>query len=279
MLSSLDEANQDMLDLAIDIIPEIDTTDVAKGSILVADLLNNTLKEQTIARLEEEGRFAESMELQKQFRIQELTQMFINDNVSADQAALDAKLQANLEYQDKIKKAEQQTADFKKGLTDQDIENVQFAANAALSIGKSVFGETKALAVAQAVIDSLGAAVSVMRDTKGPLWVRLTNAAVILAAGYANVKKIIATKPGSSSAGGTSASSAISSTVSQATNLSMPERFSGQSPFATGMASSIGDPFANRNDIRIQANVDRRGLAIAVREGERDIRTQQFEYR
>jgi hypothetical protein len=123
-----------------------------------------------------------------------------------------------------------------------------------------------------------------MRDTKGPLWVRLTNAAVILSAGYANVKKILSTKPGSGAAGGTSAASAVQPPSPfalgfQNEGMVMPQRFGMQSPFATGMASGAGNQAMNRGEINIQANVDRRGLAIAVREGERSIRTQQFDYR
>jgi hypothetical protein len=284
MFDNLDKMNEGMLDLAIDIIPTIDTTDVAKGSLLVADLFNNTLKEQTIARLEEEGRFTESMELQKQFRIQELTQMFMQNGVNEYQASLDAKLQADLEYEDQLRQSNERTEQTKRDQTTKTLDLIQFAATAAITIGKNVFGESKALAVAQAIIDSLGAAVGVMRDTKGPLWVRLTNAAVILSAGYANVKKILSTKPGSGAAGGTSAASAVQPPSPfalgfQNEGMVMPQRFGMQSPFATGMASSVGDRFMNRGEINIQANVDRRGLAIAVREGERSIRTQQFDYR
>jgi hypothetical protein len=280
MFDSLDKMREGEVDVAIDLIPTLDMT----STMLAAELFGETLKQQTIARLEEEGRFAESMELQKQFRIQALTQMFIDAGVNEYQASLDAKLQADLEYEDQLRQSNERTEQFKRDQTTKTLDLIQFAATAAISIGKNVFGESKALAVAQAIIDSLGAAVGVMRDTKGPLWVRLTNAAVILSAGYANVKKILSTKPGSGAAGGTSAASAVQPPSPfalgfQNEGMVMPQRFGMQSPFATGMASSVGDRFMNRGEINIQANVDRRGLAIAVREGERSIRTQQFDYR
>jgi hypothetical protein len=279
-LDDVQKMLNDELNIADTLIGDIDTTDIAKGSLLVAQLFNNTLKEQTLARLEEEGRFAESMELQKQYRIQELTQMFIADGLDANQAALDAQFQANLEYQDKIRKAEQDTADFKKGLTDQEIANIQFAANAALSIGKNVFGESKGLAVAQAVIDSLGAAVSVMRDTKGPVWKRLASAAVILSAGYANVKKILSTKPGSANTSGATAtaSSAMSSMAVTPAGTLINQGLAG-GMFAQQVAQDFEPQSARGTGVVVQANVDRRGLAIAVREGERSIRTQQFDYK
>jgi hypothetical protein len=280
MFDNLDKMREGEIDLAIDLIPTLDM----RSSTLAAELFNETLKEQTIARLEEEGKFAVAMEEQKQWRIQALTQMFIDDGVNEYQASLDAKLQADLEYEDQLRQSNERTEQFKRDQTTKTLDLIQFAATAAISIGKNIFGESKALAVAQAIIDSLGAAVGVMRDTKGPLWVRLTNAAVILSAGYANVKKILSTKPGSGAAGGTSAASAVQPPSPfalgfQNEGMVMPQRFGMQSPFATGMASSVGDRFMNRGEINIQANVDRRGLAIAVREGERSIRTQQFDYR
>jgi hypothetical protein len=49
---------------------------------------------------------------------------------------------------------------------------------------------------------------------------------------------------------------------------------------ANSTASMLSNPMMNNSDrISVTANVDRRGLAIAVREGERSIRTQQFDFR
>jgi hypothetical protein len=262
------------------LLGDIDTTDITKGSLLVAELFNNTLKEQTLARLEEEGRFAESMELQKQFRIQELTQMFMQNNVSEYQASLDAKLQADLEYEEELRQSNERTEQFKRDQTTKTLDLIQFAATAAISIGKNIFGESKGLAVAQAVIDSLGAAISVMRDTRGPVWKRLASAAVILSAGYANVKKILSTKPGSANTSGASAtaSSAMSSMAVTPAGTLVNQGLAG-GMFAQQVAGEFTPATSRERNITIDANVDRRGLAIAVREGERSIRTQQFDYK
>jgi hypothetical protein len=272
-LDDLQKMRNTELDLADTLIGDIDTTDLSKGTLLVANLFNETLKEQTILRLQEEGKLVEAAELEKQFRIQELTQMFIDAGVNEHQAALDAQAQANLEYSEDLKRLKEQEAEFQRQMNQDMLKD-------AISIGQSLFGKTKALAVAQAIIDTWASANSAAKNTPGGVLAKSLAAAAMVAKGFANVKKILSTKPGGGASGGTSAGSAVStaSTLSPA-GIMMPQSFSGQSPFATGMASSVGDPAMNRGEINIQANVDRRGLAIAVREGERSIRTQQFDYR
>jgi hypothetical protein len=49
--------------------------------------------------------------------------------------------------------------------------------------------------------------------------------------------------------------------------------------FAQQVAGEFTPATSRERNITIDANVDRRGLAIAVREGERSIRTQQFDYK
>jgi hypothetical protein len=282
MIDSLDKMREGEFEIAIDLMPKLDTEDLTQKSMLAATLLNNTLKEQTIARLEEEGLLVESAELQKQFRIQELTQMFIDAKVDANQAALDAEYQANLEYAEKFKQIEEGKLALAKQVEEGKKQAAISAASSIVSIGESLFGKTKGLAVAQAIIDTFAAANSAAKNTPGGVIVKSLAAAAMIAKGIVNVKKILSTKPGggASIGGGSSAGSAMSTagTLSPA-GIMTPQSFSGQSPFATGMASSVGDPAMNRGEINIQANVDRRGLAIAVREGERSIRTQQFDYR
>jgi hypothetical protein len=255
-------------------------------------LFQDTTLQNYIDNLRSRNDLVLAVEKEKEVRLQILQKMFQDAGLDAYKAFLRAQEQADAEFRGKLADARKQEAENEKKTAEETeeakreritgtLDLIQFAATSAISIGKNIFGESKALAVAQAIIDSLGAAVGVMRDTKGSIFVRLANAAVILSAGYANVKKIISTKPGKGGGGGTSASSAVAAagTAVSATTLTNPERLSGQSTFATGIASSVGDPNMIRRDISIQANVDRRGLAIAVREGERDIRTQQFDYR
>jgi hypothetical protein len=278
MFDSLDKMREGEIDLAIDLIPTLDMT----SSTLAAELFGETLKQQTIERLEEEGKLVEAAEQQKLFRIQELTQMFIDAGVNANQAALDAQEQANLEYAGKIKEAKEGELVLSKQVEEGKRQAAISTANSIVSLGESLFGKTKALAVAQAIIDTFASANSAAKNTPGGVLAKSLAAAAMIAKGIVNVKKILSTKPGGGSisgGGGTSAGAVATLPSVSAQTLVNPERLSGQSPFATGMASSAGNQAMNRGEINIQANVDRRGLAIAVREGERSIRTQQFDYR
>jgi hypothetical protein len=282
MIDSLDKMREGEFEIAIDLMPKLDTEDLTQKSMLAATLLNNTLKEQTIARLEEEGLLVESAELQKQFRIQELTQMFIDAGVDANQAGLDAQEQANLEYADKFKKAKEGELALAKQVEEAKVAIAQGSVSSILSIGESLFGKTKAIAVAQAIIDTWASANSAAKNTPGGVLAKSLAAAAMVAKGFANVKKILSTKVGSASTGGATgapATSALNGGTLSPAGIVLPQRLNSLSPFATGMASSAGNQAMNRGEINIQANVDRRGLAIAVREGERSIRTQQFDYR
>ena len=152
-----------------------------------------------------------------------------------------------------------------------------------LSIGAQVFEKNKALAVSKAVIDTLGGANAAFRDTPGNIVIRLLAAASALAAGYANVKKILATKPGGGG-GGTSAAAARPN-VPGVTTAGMATFQAGGGAAGAGMneaatTTAALTSFANRGRpmITVDARVDRRGLAIAVREGEQEIRTEQITY-
>jgi DNA repair exonuclease SbcCD ATPase subunit len=260
---------------------ELDTQTELNDKLLAMDrMYADTLLQNLINQLETEGRYIQSAEMQRLTRQQELEQMFLDAGLEQYQAHLRAKEQADAEYQNIRAQAEEDSLKFQKDITDQKIANIQFAANAALAIGRNLFGETKALAVAQAIIDTLAAAVSVMRDTKGKLWQRLANAAVILSAGYANVKKILSTKPGSANTSGATAtaSSAMSTMAVTPAGTLINQGLTG-GMFAQQVAGEFTPATSRERNITIDANVDRRGLAIAVREGERSIRTQQFDYK
>jgi hypothetical protein len=255
---------------------ELDTqTQINDGLLKLDKLYADTLLMNLVMQLEEEGRLVEAAELEKGFRIQELTQMFQDAGLSEYEAHLRAKEQADLEYSIGLQKLKEQEAENQKQINQDMLKD-------GLSIGSALFSKTKAFAVAQAVIDTFAAANSAAKNTPGGVLAKSLAAAAMIAKGIVNVKKILATNPGGASIGGgsTSAGSAVSTagTLSPA-GVMIPQGFNAQSPFATGMASSVGDPSMNRGEINIQANVDRRGLAIAVREGERSIRTQQFDYK
>jgi len=271
-LDDLQKMRNQELDIADTLIEDIDTTDLTEGTLLVAELFNEALKQQTIDRLIEEGKLSEAAEVEKQYRIQELTQLFTQLGIDEHQAQLDAEYQADLEYTEKIKKLKQQEADFKKQINTQMLSDV-------VSIGESIFGKTKALAVAQAIIDTFAAANSAAKNTPGGVLAKSLAAAAMVAKGIANVKTILSTKPGSGmGSAATSATSAMSTTFVTPAGTLINDGIRG-GMFAQQVAGEFTPATSRERNITIDANVDRRGLAIAVREGERSIRTQQFDYK
>jgi hypothetical protein len=273
-----EEASQtDYIDLQLDLEEKTNDLKLALNR-QYAQLLNNQLTQM----LEEQGNLVMSAEQQRLIRQQELEQMYLDLKLDANTAYLQAKEHADLEYEQKLKDAKERELELEKAVQKTKTDLIIEAINNAIKIGEAFFGKTKALAVAQAIIDTLGAAVSVMRDTKGPLWARLLSAGAITAQGFANVKKILSTKPGGGSASGgggmAGARPAMSSTAVTPAGSLVSQDFARAS-----IAGQVATDATSRNmadrPVQVMANVDRRGLAIAVREGERSIRTQQFDYK
>lgn len=290
-IKSLAAARQELVDQTIsdynkmrevegDLLLDLIDTEAKDRFALAAELLNQELTNQTIARLEEEGRLVEAAELQKQFRISQLESLFQAEGMSEYEASLAAKEQADLEYLEKLKKAKDGEIQLEKNVQQSKTDLVIGAANTALSIGKSLFGESKALAVAQAIIDTYAAANSAAKDTKGGVLVKSLAAAAMIVKGFVNVKKILSTKPskGGVSTGGTSASAAMSTMAVTPAGTLVNQGMGGGS-IARQVAEDFAPIGSRDRGVVVQANVDRRGLAIAVREGERSIRTQQFDFR
>ena len=80
------------------------------------------------------------------------------------------------------------------------------------------------------------------------------------------------------STGGTSASAAMS-TMAVTPAGTLVNQGMGGGNIARQVAEDFAPIGSRDRGVVVQANVDRRGLAIAVREGERSIRTQQFDFR
>lgn len=192
----------------------------------------------------------------------------------------DARLKAEDEATNKELANAKKKIDDDAQLRDERIGNMMKIAQAGTQIANSLFQENKKVAVSTAIIDTLAAAVNVMR-TPGNIFVKLAQSAAILAAGYANVRKIIATQPGSTSGGSSvpTANMGPAMPMGMIGNAFNPSAAMRYGPLTTGAAGTAA-PFNAREGqgITVYANVDRKGLAIAVREGERQIKTQQFTF-
>jgi hypothetical protein len=280
-LQDLEKIRKDELSFADTLIGDIDIEDSKGKFALVAELLNKELTSQTIARLEEQGKFVESAEQQRLIRQQELEQLYLMAGLNEYEAYNSAKEQADLEYESKLKEAKQREIDLEKATQEAKLALAQTTASNLVSIGEGLFGKSKALAVAQAIIDTFGAANNAAKNTPGGVIAKSIAAAAMVAQGLANVRKILSTKPGGGGAGGGGMAAprpAMSTmAVSPAGNIVSPDFARGQ--LAGQVATDATSPGMQLRPVQVSANVDRRGLAIAVREGERSIRTQQFDFK
>jgi len=169
------------------------------------------------------------------------------------------------------------------------IASYEAVADSAIKIGNALFEDSKAVRVAEALMDTYRGATSAFADTPGGIAIKSLAASAAVVAGLANVRKIMKAKPGSSTSGGASSSPTISN---------IPSRSPGGEPTGmTGMGSMYApgnvragevalqtagalDAFANRGApmINVEAKVDREGMAIAVREGEQGLLNQTITY-
>ena len=166
-------------------------------------IIDDILRQQELDSMENQFRRAEAeLELQRQTDIAKVTLA----GATADEIN-----KINNSYTQKSKKLAEEEVKFKKALRQQDIANAVMASSAILGTIVSLVGEGsaigKAAAVAQATMDTYTSATAAYSSTVGipivgPVLAPIA-AGVAIAAGIANVKKILSTKiPGPDSAGG-----------------------------------------------------------------------------
>jgi len=140
-----------------------------------------------------------------------------------------------------------------------------------------IFGESKNGAVAQVVIDTIMGIQKIWSQTGMDPIVGALKSAALAAKGIAAISKIKSTTTKSSSVtGDTRGAPTTREVMIEGVGSRQGQRLT---PNGTVMSTSA-QPFTQdmSQSINIDAKVDRRGLAIAVREGEREIRTSEFSY-
>jgi hypothetical protein len=146
--------------------------------------------------------------------------------------------------------------------------------DSSFTIANAFFGKFKAISIAQAIVDTIGGSISAFKSTNGGIFAKSLAAAAALAKGYAQVRQMSAVRPGRSSGGGSSGSSVASASVPASVFVS-DTVINGRG--ATSTASSLS-PFGGNQPILIEANLDRKGLALAVRQGENQIKSEQITF-
>jgi hypothetical protein len=157
------------------------------------------------------------------------------------------------------------------------IQMGNMAANAVIGGLTAAFGQSKGIKAAEVAVQSITAAYeafSSMQAQFGPgvgTALGVAAAAGILAKGRQSIKEIYATKPGSrgASSSGASSSPSVPSAPKFVNDLGTAGQVAGTiTPFGASMTPNIS----------ITANLDRQGLALAVRDGESDIATRQIPF-
>ena len=140
------------------------------------------------------------------------------------------------------------------------------------SLARNAFGDTKAVAIAEALVNTYVGVSRAFKDFSFPL--SGVVAGLQLANGIAAVDKIRRTKIGSAPSGGGGGANA-SASIASATQK--PFITDAVSPSGANIAGRIG-AMNNQPQISVTATVDRMGLALAVRDGESDISTRQIPF-
>jgi hypothetical protein len=146
---------------------------------------------------------------------------------------------------------------------------------ASASIGM-IFGENKNAQVAQVVIDTIMGIQKIWSQAGLNPVVGALGSAALAAKGLTAINKIKSTTTKSSSISGGSGGATTREVMAEGIG---PRAGQIINPYGTIMSANAQPTNTTMMaDISIDARVDRRGLAIAVREGEQEIRTQQFSY-
>jgi hypothetical protein len=162
------------------------------------------------------------------------------------------------------------TKDNELTVADARAESMRIYADAVGSGLQAIFGENKAIQSAQVVIDTYAGALKAYAALAPNLPLQIAAAGAVTAQGIAALRKINSTQKGTRS---------VSRTGGGASSSPQPRSFVNDLSVAGQVAGTItpfGASFAP--NINITANLDRQGLALAVRDGESDIATRQIPF-
>jgi hypothetical protein len=132
------------------------------------------------------------------------------------------------------------------------------------AIGQAFFGNNKALAIATATVDAIGAAISAANNTKGGFIAKSLAAAAQLAQGFAQIRQMQSVKIGQAGTGST-----ISGAIPSAPTGNQPAPPAEIESFraAVNLTNGSGAPTAPN----IVINADRDGFTAYVNDGQTDI--------
>jgi len=255
--------------------------DVELQALLEANLI--TQSEQYVSQLNEQGAFMLAAAEQLLFERSEMEKRYREQGFTEEEAAGLATVALKYREIELLNEAERRQTDFMQQQAEAQMAIRQSVVDSVLGTAGALFEESKAVAIADTIVNTWRGAQAAFAETAGPLPVKLAAAAAAVAAGIANVRKITQTKVGDTSAqgGGTSSragATPVRTVAEGAMNIS----------FGTGLSRTLDDlatyvagqqgAGSTQPQINVEATVDRKGIAIAVRDGNKEIESEQIVY-
>lgn len=238
--------------------------------------LGEELSAQTVEQAVRLGDTLQALELRQAEELRQRKLLYMSLNYTDQEAAQMALTDLTLRFAQERADAE---LAIQQALIDQQIQNFQNLGNTITGIGTAIFGKNKAIAIAQAIIDTYAAANSALKSTPGGPLVKGLAVAAVIAKGLANVRTISQTQIGSSGAGSGATGGNMAGMAVTAAGTLIPRNLVTQGVGAMNMAATAAPAQAvAEQPININASVDQQGMAIAVRRGEQQIRSQQVTF-
>ena len=215
------------------------------------ELMGKTVQAETL-RL---NSILENEEARKQERFLQLQQEFRRQFEDQEEADRMAREQSEIESEDRIFKTKQRLAQMEVDMRKQMYQSIS---NLIGATNEAIFGNSKALAVAQAIMNTYEGVTAAL-TIKDP-FTKWAQVAAVVATGISSVKKIMGTKLGDSSVSDTSSES-----VSQP-NFGLVDTGANDEALATGMAGMFGNQQSPVNII-LEGEFDPEFLNLKVRMG------------
>lgn len=199
----------------------------------------------------------EKIELDRQARIDSLTEGFVSKGILRTEAEALAKKQITLEIDNETARAQRATDD---AVFEHKQKLLSAYSSIVTGVGDLLFKDSKAFAVAGAVMDTYGAINKTFREFGYPKGIPFAVAQGI--AGFANVKKILATKKGTKTG-----SASTGSVPSQSVGTSFGLVDVGTNQSAAAFVASQQSTQSQEVNVYLQGEFDPEYLSLKVAQG------------
>ena len=213
-------------------------------------------KLQEIEAIRASGNEFGAIEMERAMALQEIRINAINAGITSEDEIRQLQATKNLEFD---KKVENTRTEIMKAAIENRSKLMGMAVQGAMSLGKALFGESKGMAIAQALIDTYQSANVALKSAPPPFNFAL--AAANVAAGLVNVNRIRQMKPGSSGGGGVATAPATPSVPSASASPTFGTVNTNQ------ISASMGGGNMPAPVLILQGDLDSELLAIKVRQG------------